>query len=703
MATAGFSPSLSASGGAEHQLQTRLQQLTRRRNAQKMMRSLVGAAIPGVLVATASVALYKLHIIPDGPLWAPAAMIGVSLLWGARRGWMEKRGDFVAARDADDSLGLNDRLSSAFSFVSPEQVRHTLSRPKPRNVRERIVWMFNPPVAYSTAHAAASTNLVPALVGDAAARAGTLDPKQVYPLRFDRRAQVLTVASLAFVGLCFAPDYPLFLSSTERIERKALAKEGEKLVAVSKEIRKTETPKAEDVTRLNRKLEALGKKMVRGRLTKRAALTDIGELKKELKKAQQKPNNQGQNSAGMAQIPEAMKEAPLQSKTGRDAQKDLQNNKFEDAAKRLEQLADKLERNELTKEEKKQAAADLEKVAQQLKQRGGEANKQAAQKMEDAAKQLREEDSKQGQNQQGQQQQGQKSGQQQQSGQQEKDGKKEDGQQQQGQQGQQQQQQKGGGQQPSQQGQQQQQQGGQKDGQQQQSGQGKQQQSPGEGQEQQSSGAQQGPKQGGQQGASEALRDMAQGLRQGSGSQSNSQNLQEMMGKLRDAETGTNGGSQAGKPPTNAKLGDPSECKGGDCETKMAKLGKDLRATSGKGINGGGAGLGPRDQSQGSKSGGGVSNLKMKRTGDLRRYADKWSDTLPATRKKLDKVTGKWGDSGEVDQLPTRGEGKGSQVKTPYYEVYEAAKRDAEDAVARESVPPAYKESVKDYFESLKP
>jgi hypothetical protein len=53
--------------------------------------------------------------------------------------------------------------------------------------------------------------------------------------------------------------------------------------------------------------------------------------------------------------------------------------------------------------------------------------------------------------------------------------------------------------------------------------------------------------------------------------------------------------------------------------------------------------------------------------------------------------------------MPTKGEAKGGQVKTPYYEVYESYKRDAEEAVGRESVPPAYKQPVKDYFESIKP
>ena len=91
------------------------------------------------------------------------------------------------------------------------------------------------------------------------------------------------------------------------------------------------------------------------------------------------------------------------------------------------------------------------------------------------------------------------------------------------------------------------------------------------------------------------------------------------------------------------------------------------------------------------------------RTGDKRRYQDAWSDQLPATQKNLSKIKGKWGGGGEVEQLPTKGEAKGGQATTPLYDTYQSYKKDAEDAVSREVVPPAYKEPVKDYFESIKP
>lgn len=680
-------------------LQQKLSALARRRNAQQMGRSLIRAAIPGVAVAAISVALYKFHIIPDGPVWAPAAMIGVSLLCGARNGFLARRGNFAAARDADDTLKLDDRLSSALSFVAPDEIRQTQKVATDNSRLGRIKSVLLPQSKVSVGHAMPETNLVGALVGDAATRAESLDPRKVYPLRFDRRAQILVGLSLAFVGTLFLPDNPILLGATEKKERKDIMKEGEKLVAISKEIRKDEKPKPEEVKELNKKLDKLGKKMARGRLTKRAALTEIGELKKKLED-NQKPGNQGK-SGSMPQIPEALRQTPLQSEVGRKIQKDMQENKFDEAAKELDKLADRLDKGQVGKEEKKDIANDLDKVAKDLESRGGQANKEAAQKLKDAANQLRQEQQgeakppSQDQQQNGQQDgknQGKQDGKQGQNGAQNKqeqgkegqsqqgqEGKKPEGEGKQGQQGQQGQSPEGKGKEGKQGSQ----------GQNPQGQQGKEGQQGGQGQQ----GA--GKQSPGQSGASGAMRDMANGLRQGSGGAGNG-DMKEMLDKLVQAEAGANG---QGKPGT---MGSPGmgNCPGGDCGN-MVTSGKDLKPSNPTGMVNGGAGLGPRNNAAGAAKGGGVSDKKSTRTGDKRRYEDAWTDQLTATQKKLSKIKGKWGGSGEVEQLPTKGEGKGGQASTPLYDVEQSYKKDAEDAVSRESVPPAYKQPVKDYFDTF--
>ncbi len=706
MATADFSPSRPpapaaavsnpASGAA---LQSRLDVLARRRNAQKMSRALTRAAIPGVAVAATSVLLYKLHIIADGPIWAPAAMIGFSLLWGLKNGLTQRAGSFAAACDADRVLGLGDRLASALSFVAPGQIQRQIQIAPQKGRVSRLRSALFPKFAFSTAPIAAPTNLVPALVDEAALRAQNLDPKRVYPLPFGRSAQVLALLSILFAGFVLMPDMPVFQSAEQKKQVAAMQAAGEKLIVVAKTVQKTAPPKAEVEKRLAHQLEKLGQKMVRGRMTKRAALTEIGELKSQLEKAQKK--NSSAQSGQLPQIAEALRDAPLQSSVGRKVQQQLGENKADEAAKSLEKLADQLEKGEVSQAEKKKAAEDLQKTAQDLRARGGEANKKAAEQLEQAAKQLQSQEQQSPQNQsnaaQKQQNSQQNAGEQgqkpQNQGQPKPDQNGPQGLNQQKQSanksGQQSQQNQSGQQQQGQKGANQQQQGGQK-----------------EGGEQSNQGEQQGGQQG-DKGAADALRDMASGLRQGSASGQGSQNLQDMLSKMREAEnqTGTNGGQQfgQGKPGSMGLKAGSSDCPpGADCRQGM-KPGKDLISSDPHGLVQGSAGLGPRNNAQGVQKGGGVSNKKSERTGDKRRYQDVWSDRLPKTHAKIDRIKGKWGGSGEIEQMPTKGEGKGGQVKTPYYEVYESYKRDAEEAVGRESVPPAYKQPVKDYFESIKP
>ncbi len=719
------SPSvLSPASAAPQALQSRLNSLTRRRNSVVLGRHIMRALVPGVWASAVGITLYKTHIIPDAPVWLPFVALGACALWGVRNGLKARGGTFRAARDADATLGLKDSLGSALSFVSPDLIGSNRAAPAPKTRFDKVKRsLLGQKETFHAAPHALETTLVPALVQDAATRAQNLDPRRVYSWKFDRTAKAFTVGLVALVGSLFVPDFPVFASKKELAERTAIIKAGEKLAILSKAVRKRENPNDAQVSQLNKRLEKLGLKMARGRLTKRAALTDIGQLKQELQKAQkQPPRNQspaGQN--GMPQIPEAIKRAPMQSQTGQKVQQDLQNNKPGEAAKRLEELADKLEKGQLNQKEKEQAAKDLEEVARQLRQQGGQANEQAAKQLEQAAQQLKQPEQKpgqqqnqqgQGQQQQGQEgqkeQQGQKGGQQgqqqqQQQGQQgqgKQEGKKE-GESQNGQQGGQQKGEQGKQGSQSQNGQQQGQQNGKQGSQGGQQGQSKSGEQGKQGGQSGGSGQQDGQGQQGQSQAPGALRDMANSLRQGAGGSGGSSNLRDMMSNLRQAESGANGGSASGKGTANLKFGE-GQCPGGDCRG-IGTPGKDLRASDPTGAVGGGPGLGPRSRAQGSKSGGGVSKMKSARTGDHRLYEDVWSSSLPKPRAKVDRVKGKWGGSGEVEQLPTKGEGKGGQARTPYYDVYQSYKRDAEDAVGREAVPPAYKAPVKDYFESIKP
>lgn len=590
-------------------LQKNLARLAARRNALVLWLSIARALSWGLGLAALPVLAYRFYLV-DGPAWVPAIPVLLSIVAGWRIGMLARRNSFETALEADEKLGLKERLSSAYAFAAPSST----------------------PLS--------STGLVPSLVEDAANHSQSLEPKKIYPLTFDRTHRTLTLCAAVFALTVFMPNVPWLLADEERAARKTIQAEGKELEEIAKEVKKEEEKKPDTTARRQAaKLEALGHKMQRGRMGKKETLTALGELKKDLKKAAKNDGGSQDNSPSNEQMQAALEQIadqPMDSEAGKQIQDKLKKGDPEGAAKEMEKLADKIDKGQMSADEQKKAADDLNKMAKSLKEQGGQQNEKMAQQLEQAAKSLQE----QAKQQQAKQQQG-KNGQQ-------------NGQEQQSQQGQQ-----GGA--------------GQKQGQDQQKGSGS--------------------------GASGALRQMAKGMRHGSSA--NSKNLQKMLNKIREAEqgTGSNGGDQFGG---QMKPGE-GNCPGGDCNGKGMTPGKDLKSSDPHGAVSGGPGLGPRNNARGSKSGGGVSNIKSKRTGDKRRWADVWSDRVPATRKKIDRVQGKYGEEGETEQLPTRTEAKGGPVKTPYYEVYESYKKDAEDAVSKEAVPPAYKQPVKDYFESIKP
>ena len=595
MATADLSR-LPVSSGTT--LQTNLQRLAARRNRRQKWLALAAALTWALGLDTLLLLAYRFHLI-DGRAWMLLVPLGLALIVGFIVGNRRSRGAFEAALEADQSLGWQDRLTSALAFSKSESV----------------------PLG-------ASTELVPALIEDAAARSNGLDAKQLYPLRFDAPFRRLALVSAMFVATLLMNDIPWLLSPAQKATAKTLKAEGKKLEAVSKEIReeKKEVEKAAEVKRLNKKMAELSREMQRGRMTKREALTQMGELKKKLEQA---GKSSDQNSAKkFDQAMKALRDDPKQTPEGKQFQKEMERGDKEAAAKQMDKLAERLEKGGMKKEEQKQAANDLQKAADALKKAGGEQNEEAAKQLEQAAKELKQQS----------QQQSQQGGQQNQS----------DGQKQQGQNGSQQQNQAGAA-------------------------------------------------------AGKALREMAKGMREGGSQSGDSQSLKEMLKKIEEAEaqTGSNSSGQSGEGKGKDGKGKGKSGQG-EGEGEGLSAGKDLMPSNPNGKVNGGAGLGPRNNSQGNK-GGGPSSQKIKRNGDKRRWEDVWSDRLPATKKGVDRVKGKYGKDGEAESLQTQTQAKGGSVKTPYYEVYESYKKDAEDAINKEAVPPSYKEPVKEYFDSLKP
>lgn len=411
-----------ASNGAASTLQANLHKLAARRNAVRMWQAVAVALSWGSGAAVLMILAYRFYLV-DGAAWMPFIPIVFSLLVGWRNGVLARGSTFVAALEADESLDLKERLSSALAFVQPDIVTRARRAPIEGGVLPRLRAFIAPRLVTEPAFPVAPTTLVPSLVQDAAIHVSTLNASQLYPLRFDRTHRVLALMALHLLVAAFMPNVPWLLSAQEKVARGNIAQQGEGLVAIAKEIER-EQPKEvkEDAEskRLARRIEALGKKMMRGRMGKKEALTSLGELKKDLEKAA-KNDGQNQNSGSdlqnMQQALEQLADQPMESEAGQRLQEQIKKGDAEQAAREMEKLADKMDKDEMSEQEKQKAANDLQKMAKSLKQQGGEQNQRMAEQLEQAAKALQQGNKKQGQqqqNHQGQSQQGQSGGKQQQ-------------------------------------------------------------------------------------------------------------------------------------------------------------------------------------------------------------------------------------------------------------------------------------------------
>ena len=624
----------STAAPAAAELEKHLLRLAARRNRIVALQTLVRALLPAAILSAIGTLLYRFFLL-DGAPWMLGILFAASFIVAIVIARMRRSGPFVAARDADHKWKLHDLLSSALALAFPQKIETPSAKWWQANAR-----------GTTTKTAANTTPMVTPLIQQAAQRAATINGKELYPLRFDRALQVLAVALIAFGAFAWMPDNPRFLSAQRRADNAELKLQGQKLEEAAKKAQEkkglSDNAKASIAAR---KLEALAKRMQSGRMTRKEALLGMGELKRELKKAEKSQQSNTASELDIQRMREALSKGNFASEQAKQMQKELQQNRDEAAAAQMEKIAEKLQSpNGMSKDEREKTARDLEEAARALRQQNNQAAKDAAKQLEQAAKDLRNQNQ---QSQNGQQQNGQNQNSQ---------------------------------------------------------GQNSQSQS---GQNSSSSGA------------SDALNKMAQGLRNSGNSSSSDQAVRDMMKKIQEAEgsgqsgdgqqgQGQNGQGQQGQGQGQGKGKDgngnrPSSAGQGDGRSGVTP-GKDLKPSDPTTGTAGGAGLGPRNKIKGgNQSGGGVSKLRSNKSDDDRRWEDVWSDRLPATEKKSTRIKGKMGNDGESERLQTKTEAKGGAAKTPYYDVYESYRRDAEDAISREDVPPAYQAPVKEYFDSIKP
>jgi len=95
--------------------------------------------------------------------------------------------------------------------------------------------------------------------------------------------------------------------------------------------------------------------------------------------------------------------------------------------------------------------------------------------------------------------------------------------------------------------------------------------------------------------------------------------------------------------------------------------------------------------------------MRPKPTGNKKDWG-KDEGKISDVKKNIDPVKGRMGKDGEVNPIgevrlpPTMG----GRAASPRFSVTPSEHKAAEDAIAKEPVPPAYREHVREYFNSLK-
>jgi hypothetical protein len=99
-----------------------------------------------------------------------------------------------------------------------------------------------------------------------------------------------------------------------------------------------------------------------------------------------------------------------------------------------------------------------------------------------------------------------------------------------------------------------------------------------------------------------------------------------------------------------------------------------------------------------------LTNKSVGKSGEAQDLA-KYLATKTTSGKHLPngKIAGARGENGQELQMNMTGAPDPAHSNTPYYQVYQSSKKQAESNLEKENIPAAYKEQVKKYFENIRP
>ena len=350
----------------------------------RWVRHAARGALVSLGLALVTVALAHFNLLPEAlplEILLPALLVlGVGA--GTVTALLRPIPLMEAARLAESRLGLKERLSSALEF-------------------ERS------PRAAGDPEAALLLRLQAA---DAAAHARSLNAAEAVPWRWPWEAKA-AAGGLLLLGLAlWLPNLPALVPPQLRIERQIVRKTGDNLEKKAAVIQKlAETKHLEGTRKAAADMKRLGHKLATGKLDKKQAMVQMSKLTQQMRQAQQKAA-QGTPGAGeksLAQAGQQLSQSlaagaksagghgapkpgdPKQgfnvptngSKSGaspsnhpspttpemQKAAQAMRQNDTKALSEQLRQLADKAASGKLSPSEQQQAAADLQKLSNALK------------------------------------------------------------------------------------------------------------------------------------------------------------------------------------------------------------------------------------------------------------------------------------------------------------------------------------------------
>lgn len=275
---------------------------------------------------------------PDWLRWSVGgSLLGVATVLAGVLAWLRAPSKAAVALALDEKFGLKERVTTLL-LLPPEQTE---------------------------------TPAAQALRDDVQQRVGQLDVPSRFPLHLSRSAVLVPLCALLFAGVVFfyeppkgqavatKPEETLSPVKVEAIEKKMQQLKRKPATRPAAE------PRSEKLEELEAKLEDIAKRPPKTKEELRERVKEMKSLEDSMQKREQELADKMRNlkkQLSKLDQNEEMKEGP-----GKDLQKALSDGNMEKAKEELKNLAEKMQKNELSDKDKQQLAKQLKDVEDKMK------------------------------------------------------------------------------------------------------------------------------------------------------------------------------------------------------------------------------------------------------------------------------------------------------------------------------------------------